>query len=355
MTLSKFIQTADLSTWLEELSQKNEVITPGYEGETLLFKPFAPEREVIIDYAATSPPKEVLFPQSEILFDFTTAKDPENPGRVMVDVRENLPAESTVVFGGRPCDARGFTMFDRIYLNEKAPDIYYAARRNNTSFITIACQHVENTCFCHWMGSSPCDDEGSDVLAIPVQGGFYLKAVSGKGEQLLTSPLLKDGTEKKNEADTFCQERVDSMGMAPDLSGAPDKILKVFDDMKFWEGVSAKCLSCGACTYLCPSCYCFNISDEDRGTQGKRIRSWDNCMSAQFTMEASGHNPRPTKAHRLKNRVSHKFSYYPKIHGGVFSCCGCGRCIKSCPAGIDIRDIVLQAMNYTPETAGEQK
>lgn len=355
MTLAKFIHTTDLHTWLEELSQTNSVISPVYEGETLLFKPFVPGQEIISDYAATSPPKDVLFPKSEVLFNFTHTKDPENPGKVMVDVRENMPSGSTVVFGSRPCDARGFTMFDRVYLNEKSPDIYYAERRKNTFFITLACKQIENTCFCHWVGSSPCDAEGSDVLAIPAQDGFFLKAVSDKGEQLLTSGLLKDGAGTSSEAEKFCKDLVNSLEKAPDLSTAPAKILATFNDMKFWEGVSAKCLSCGACTYLCPTCYCFNISDENQGTKGKRIRSWDNCMSPQFTMEASGHNPRPTKAHRLKNRVSHKFSYYPQLHDGVFSCCGCGRCIKSCPAGIDIRDIVLKAMDYTPETAKENK
>jgi len=351
MELTKFIRTADLGAWLAELSQRSRVFAPVYEGEAILFRPFDPNREIITDYAATSPPKDVLFPRSETLLDFTFAKDRDDPGRVKVEVRENLSGESTVVFGGRPCDARGFTMFDRIYLNEKSRDIYYAKRRENTFFITMACRNIEDTCFCHWMSSSPCDPAGSDLLAIPVRDGLFIKAVSAKGGQLLSSTLMTDGADKMDEAEAFCQGATASLGKAPDLSGAPDMIMKTFQDMAFWEGVSAKCLSCGACTYLCPSCYCFTIDDENEGTHGKRIRSWDNCMSARFTMEASGHNPRPTKAHRMKNRVSHKFSYYPLIHDGTISCCGCGRCIKSCPVGIDIRDIVLKAMNYKPETA----
>jgi len=120
----------------------------------------------------------------------------------------------------------------------------------------------------------------------------------------------------------------------------------LFED-DFWKEVAETCLGCGVCTYLCPTCYCFNITDDDLGLNSRRIRTWDNCMSHTFTLEGSGHNPRPTKAHRLKNRVGHKFSYYPDLHGGVMACCGCGRCIKQCPAGIDIRQIVKAAQEYS--------
>ena len=169
----------------------------------------------------------------------------------------------------------------------------------------------------------------------------------------MSSPLLTEGESRVEEAEKVCKEAAAELSLPPDLSDAPAKLLEVFDNMEFWENVSAQCLSCGACTYLCPSCYCFNITDESHGMQSTRIRSWDNCMSALFTMEASGHNPRPTKAHRLKNRVGHKFSYYPNLHDGTPSCCGCGRCIKSCPAGVDIREIVLKAIEFEPAVVEE--
>ncbi len=340
-------------SWLEELAKENSVFAPRYEGDSVIFAPFDAKQEIFIKNAATLPPKKTIFPQSEKLVDFTYSKDPENLSRIMIEGKEILPEGTTVVFGGRPCDVRGFTMFDRVYLSEKAIDIYYKARRDNTSFITLACDATENTCFCHWVDSGPSDSSGSDVLAVPVNGGFFLKAVSDKGDKLLTSKLLSEGESRIDEAAKVCKEATASLSPAPDLSKAPKKLLEVFDNMEFWEDVSAKCLSCGACTYLCPSCYCFNITDETIGMKGTRIRSWDNCMSAQFTMEASGHNPRPTKAHRLKNRVGHKFSYYPDLHDGVISCCGCGRCIKSCPAGVDIREIVLKAIECEPTVAEE--
>jgi heterodisulfide reductase subunit C len=179
---------------------------------------------------------------------------------------------------------------------------------------------------------------------VPVEGGFVLEPVTEAGEKLLQKASLEDPGDKSAQAEAVKEKASKALGEAPDLSQTREKLLSLFDNMEFWEDVSAKCISCGACTYLCPTCYCFNITDEQSGAQGVRLRTWDNCMSHLFTMEASGHNPRPTKAHRLKNRVGHKFSYYPDIHDGNIACCGCGRCIKSCPSSVDIRQIVLQAM-----------
>lgn len=346
MGLVKFLKSADLKAWLEELAKENEVFAPQHAGNAVIFAPFDPTQEVVREHAATMPPKKTVFPQSERLVDFTYRKDPEDLSRVMIEGEEILPQGSAVVFGGRPCDVRGFIMFDKVYLAEKTTDVYYKARRDNTSFITLACEKPESTCFCHWVDSSPSDSSGSDILATPINGGYVLESFSPKGQKLLTSSLLENGDRWISEAQEVNDRAAACLNEAPDLSQAPQKLLDVFDDMDFWERAAEKCLSCGACAYLCPSCYCFNITDETTGMKGSRIRSWDNCMSAQFTMEASGHNPRPTKAHRLKNRVGHKFSYFPDIHDGVTSCCGCGRCIKSCPVGTDIREIVQEAISY---------
>jgi len=131
---------------------------------------------------------------------------------------------------------------------------------------------------------------------------------------------------------------------APDLGRAREALGKRFADAGFWQDMTAHCLSCGACTYMCPTCYCFTISDEGDGMEGRRMRSWDSCLSPLFTREASGHNPRAAKALRMRNRVLHKFSYYPTVWDGAFSCSGCGRCIVNCPVQLDIRQIVLAGM-----------
>nr|WP_084154033.1 4Fe-4S dicluster domain-containing protein [Maridesulfovibrio frigidus] len=353
MAQTKFIKKESLSAWLEELGKQHEVLAPRFEGDSIIFRPYDSEKGLFIDREATAPPKKAIFPQSETLLEYSQIKDMENLTKIAVDVKETIPTTTYVVFGGRPCDARGFTMFDRVYLDGDYVDAYYKARRENTCFITLTCEKGETTCFCNAVGSGPSDSDGSDLLITPVADGYYIECVSKKGEGLLASSLLTDGDSMEAEATKYKEAADASMNEAPDFTGSPEKLLAVFDNPGFWEEMSDKCISCGACTYLCPTCYCFNITDEANGLQGTRIRSWDNCMSAMFTSEASGHNPRPAKANRLKNRVGHKFSYYPDIHGGVISCCGCGRCIKSCPVGVDIREMVKSAIAFVSPVAKE--
>ncbi len=340
---AKFIPGDKVPAWLAELAKERRTAVPRREGGAVVFRPFDPDQPVPLGRQATTPPKGSVFPQCEPLMVFRYEKDPASPDTSQVRVKETIDETPRLVVGGRPCDARGFATFDRVYDAEDVKDLNYLARREHTAFITMACPRPSSTCFCHWVGSGPADTECSDVLMTPVEGGYVLEPVTETGGELLQSSLLEDAGKRLDEAHAVHKRAAEGLGEAPDLSETPGKLLELFDDMGFWEEVSAKCISCGACTYLCPTCYCFNITDEACGAEGARLRTWDNCMSYQFTMEASGHNPRPTKAHRLKNRVGHKFSYYPTIHGGAIACCGCGRCIKHCPVSVDIREIVLKA------------
>ncbi len=110
-------------------------------------------------------------------------------------------------------------------------------------------------------------------------------------------------------------------------------------DSPLWDRVHRTCLGCGVCTYLCPTCHCFVISDTKRGARGERVRCWDACQYPAFTLEASGHNPRPTPRERLRHRMLHKFSYFPKDFG-KHACVGCGRCVEHCPVNLDLREVI---------------
>lgn len=346
---AKFLPTGELISWLARLSGQYRTLVPRREGDAVVFRPFDESAPVEFGERATMPPKSAVFPQCEALLTYAYDKDDENPGKVQVAVTERRDGTPTVVIGGRPCDAAGFTTFDRVYDSDRARDLNYLHRREMTLFISQVCEKPATTCFCTWVGGAPDSSNGSDVLMTPVDGGWVVEAVTDKGGELLEE--LTDAPQSRmDEADTVKKSARTAMGEAPDLAPAREKLLEHFDDMDFWEAMSAKCISCGTCTYLCPTCYCFNITDEQVGHEGVRLRTWDNCMSHLFTMEASGHNPRPTKAHRLKNRVGHKFSYYPSLHGGNIACCGCGRCIKSCPVSVDIRNIVQQSIAVSATT-----
>lgn len=349
MSAIRFLAADKLASWLAEVAASRQVLAPRQEGKAVVFRPLVAGETPSLARATVSP-KAAVFPACETLVHFTGTKDPENPAKLNMKLDDTPDAPARMVFGCRSCDARGFAVLDKPFLEGKFQDAYYKARRDNLLVVTRTCDSPCSTCFCHWTGGGPADPTGSDVLLTAVNGGFVLEAVSEKGEAFLASTKLADGSDKMDEAKAAREKAAASQQPAPDLSKAARRLEQRFTDVDFWAEQTAKCLSCGACTYMCPTCQCFNISDEGDPLEGRRLRSWDNCMSSLFTREASGHNPRMLKAFRMRNRVSHKFSTYPE-NWGAFSCNGCGRCISNCPVCLDIRAIVLAALNADQATA----
>jgi len=331
-----FIPRDAWKTYVESLTKRFALYAPCKDGETVVFRPFEPAGEVCLDRPANAAPKGVIFPQSETLFAFNLKKDADDPKKTDVELDAQIPVADSVILCGRPCDARGFLVLDPVY---KEVDPYYRERRDRTTIVTLACPNPYPGCFCTSVESGPADSEGSDVLVTEVKAGYYLEAVTDKGRALLDSPEVQDGASHKAEAESR-QKAAHGLVKKAFPGGKDVKIWSErFLSDAFWEDVTAKCLSCGACTYLCPTCYCFNITDEQTLTKGERIRSWDSCMFPHFTLEASGHNPRSKKAQRFKQRVGHKFVYYPEKYGSL-ACSGCGRCIRYCPISMEISKVV---------------
>ncbi|MDR3175813.1 MAG: 4Fe-4S dicluster domain-containing protein [Desulfovibrio sp.] len=346
-TAKKFVSFEALPDFLAQLAQGACVYAPRRENKAVVYRPWSPGDNVEFAARPTESCKHVIFPRSEELFSFTRGGEGENPDDSSLILQEASEPGPAVIFGALSCDARGFLAFDPVYdgcgTGGKARDVYYLKRRAITTLVVRTCKTPLNTCFCTWVGGGPASSEGADALMTEIGNGLLFEAVSDKGAALLQS--LPDASAEQGAEATASREAAQGRFPQPaDIKAAPGSLRALFDSAPFWEKQTAQCLYCGACTYLCPTCYCFNITDESNGIRGVRLRSWDNCMSPLFTLETSGHNPRPAKFNRLKNRVGHKFSYYPKIHSGRFSCCGCGRCIKSCPSSVDIRKIVLDAI-----------
>jgi ferredoxin len=206
-------------------------------------------------------------------------------------------------------------------------------------------------CFCTSAGGGLAEKEGSDLFVTELDNGYFVEAIPEKGKKLLGRPRGEDGATFADAA-AKKQEQA-SKALQKVIPGDPEPRIsrEAFESDTFWDEVSAKCLSCGVCTYLCPTCYCFNITDEARLEGGERVRSWDACMFHHFTLEASGHNPRNRKAMRLKQRVGHKFLYYVDKYGTI-ACSGCGRCIRHCPVSVEISHIVAR---LTEGAQGDQK
>jgi len=286
--------------------------------------------------------KGVFFPQREVLLSFKAGGLDEVPA---LDV--NL-----LVFGVRPCDLRSMTWMDEVFGGGGREDPYFARRRRGAVVIGLACDEPCATCFCTSVGGSPYGTDGADVLAsvaaVPSPGAgadaaapdLLLEAATDKGAAFLQEhdALMRPAHPEELDARQTRARAAAARMPVLDFSGVKEMMDAGFDSPA-WETVTRSCLGCGACTYVCPTCHCFDITDESHGERGVRIRTWDGCQYASFTLHASGHNPRNHKRARMRQRLMHKYSYAPETSGAVF-CSGCGRCVRSCPVNLDIRQML---------------
>jgi ferredoxin len=207
-------------------------------------------------------------------------------------------------------------------------------------------------CFCVAMGGSPYGESGLDALAFKREGGIGIKPASQEGAELLKSAGLKEA-DLSGELKAQKEAAEKAQGVPPDYRPIDERgLLDLFQDPQ-WQATAENCLNCGVCTFFCPTCHCFDIQDEESEIGGVRMRNWDTCMSWLFTVHGTGHNPRPSKTERVRQRFMHKLKYIPLKQEGTRGCTGCGRCVVMCPVNIDIRDVALR-MCRPPETLAKQ-
>lgn len=275
--------------------------------------------------------KDFFFPQMENLYEIKmTGKQIE-----VSDTRSEC--EDFVVFGVRGCDVRSFDILDSVYLSDPV-DSYYKNRRDHGTIVSLACNEPEETCFCSLFDIDATNPAG-DVTAWKTEGAMYFKANTEKGEKLLDSVkgILEDGDEAPVEASKAATKEILAKLPLADfnLDGVKAKsLLENFNSDK-WAGLSESCLGCGTCTFVCPTCQCYDIRDFDTGHGVKKFRCWDSCMYSDFTKMAHG-NPRTSQVERFRQRFMHKLVYYPENNNGVFGCVGCGRCLAKCPISMNI-------------------
>lgn len=274
--------------------------------------------------------KDFFFPQVERMTNFKV----DGKKIEIEDIRKEC--EDFVVFGVRACDAASFDILDSVYLAEPI-DSYYQNRREHGVVVTMACTKPSETCFCSVFGIDAARPAG-DVTCWRDGDLVLLQANTEKGEALLLElPMLEDTAE--NAADKVIAsietmlEKLPLKDLSTDAFGG-DKLMKLFDSEK-WADLSEACLGCGTCTFVCPTCQCYDIRDYDTGHGVQRFRCWDSCMYWEFTKTAGG-QPRPTQLERFRQRFMHKLVYYPANNDGKFGCVGCGRCMKSCPISMNI-------------------
>ena len=279
--------------------------------------------------------KDAFFPQSENLY--TCYKD----GKKISIAPEKLQEESFVVFGMKGCDVRGAMVLDKVFLANPV-DNYYAARREHGIIVSLACSQPEESCFCKAFGIDCAEPEG-DVVTWLTADYLYWKPVTEKGEALTAqvADLLEDADDKAvSEQKAAIAATVEKLPYANiSLEGWNGDALKEKFDSPLWEQLYKPCLACGTCTFVCPTCQCYDIKDYDTGNGIQRYRCWDSCMYSDFTMMAHGNN-RNSQMQRFRQRFMHKLVYFPANNDGMYSCVGCGRCVDKCPSHLNILKVI---------------
>lgn len=383
-----------IETWMKQAT----VYAPAGQGGMSAFQPLADPFQVDMNYMndrinTRYPAKALFLPQSEVMFgvrqgQFFSTEDTVKP---------------RVIFGMRPCDIRAIKLLDAVFLTGSSPDPYWARKRELTTIVGLGCHVPGPECFCTSVGTGPfdsCGDRGADAMLTMVDNrhtdiqhtdiqrtdnrhtenghmcnnhmgnnhmgnnhldnnhignNYYgVEIYTPKGQVLFGG--LGDATDSQREAMRQIQLSAAAKVQKPfTTEGIKDRLNALFAS-DFWDRVQQSCLGCGVCTYLCPTCHCFDIVDETKSYE--RVRNWDSCMFRIYSQEASGYNPRPRVKERIRQRIMHKFVYFSeRLQGRVtdschssneIGCVGCGRCVRFCPVNLDIRAIIRLAQEEYP-------
>jgi ferredoxin len=309
------------------------VVGPVRTGEMKLFSVITSPEQLVLDKdLPRKSPKGVFFPQSEIILRYR-----KKEGGVELEDVDNF-APPTVLLGVHPCDAASMEILDKVFAGKYA-DKFYLKRRENTVVVALGCDGpLDADCFCTEVGLAPNSRKGADVYLKRLESGdLHMEALTPKGEQLVSKS-------------SDCLEDAEPLDAAGEASAADEPRFNLdevkawldehFDD-EFWQELALRCAGCGTCAYLCPTCHCFDIVDETRLGEGVRRKNWDSCQFGLFTKHASGHNPRDDQSARFRQRVMHKFKYYVDNFGSTL-CVGCGRCVRSCPVGQSLLEVLVE-------------
>jgi formate hydrogenlyase subunit 6/NADH:ubiquinone oxidoreductase subunit I len=326
-TTRKLIRKQSLEKLYNQLSANRKVYAPVIAADKRVEYKYNPDfMKVTFEHLrSTLSVKNVVFPKVENLFYYTNSRNESSITDIDLD---KIP--EVVLWGAHPCDTAAFDTLSSIFCWD-IKDGFFAKRLEKLLVIGLSCHLSDTYCFCTSVGLSPNSTKGSDILLSKLQNGdYHADILTEIGAGIVnSSPELFEQVSDEKELVTEILRKFDHETVTSKLEGA-------FEN-PYWVENSLRCIGCGACAYLCPTCACFDIQDETRGRNGKRYRSWDSCGFSLFTLHTSGHNPREVQSQRWRQRIMHKFSYMPARNESL-GCVGCGRCSAGCPVDMNIAE-----------------
>ena len=325
-----YINRTDWEKFLAQISKTYRIYAPQEVAGDLAYQLLAPEnvnKTIYGTYRAVQPLKTFFsLPQEK--------------------VTESTPQpDKMIVLGVKNCDLKAISVMDKIFLEGDFVDPFYRERRENTLIISSDCYQPKDTCFCALLDNNPFPEGGFDINLSPIDNGFLLEVGSPKGESFIapiredlkeaTSDLIEKREKKRKEAKEIVIEKNKEF-----KTGRPfPTVVKEEYASPEWEEAAKTCVECGACTNICPSCYCFLLVDTKDEDKFPKVKFWDSCQHTGFARVAAGINPRAKLYERLRNRYLCKYEYRPE-NFGIVACTGCGRCVEACQGKIDKREVI---------------
>lgn len=318
--------------FVKKLADDGSVFYPAQEGEKTHFVKFDQDKEFKPSFGAIRTAENIkhfLFPSRDLV-----AKFPKDA---------QIKSKKQYLFGVKNCDLRGIDVYDRVFLNTEPVDPAYQKKRGNTLLIAADCPEPEDCCFCNLVGLKPYAEALCDLSFTTVEDGLLFVALSDKGKKLLEEnnaffeEASKEAQQERSRIHRNAEKKLNKINEKPlkeNLAGLIENATQEFKHKSRED-----CVECFACLHACPTCYCFLLSDYEKGKDIERIRTWDACYYAAYARVGGGANPRSSLDDRFWNRFQCKFNYF-KSYEGIYSCTGCGRCYRGCSGKIDIREIL---------------
>ncbi len=290
--------------------------------------------------------KSVLFPQTEKML-YTTFDESEPDHHIMKRAQADYSPQAVV--GIKPFDAKALEILHLNFDNGDYRDPYFCDALEATTLVGIAVNSPGSCDFSTSTGTGPFDESALDILLVDTGDQYYAKIITDKGQSFAETCGFEEAADEKaatDEINALKEKAENAVTSEIQYENIAEKSIVELYNAPLWDDIAFSCINCGTCTFVCPTCWCFDIQDESKGNSCTRMRNWDTCMSPLFTLHASGHNPRGEKTSRVRQRFMHKLKYFLDKYDQGIMCVGCGRCVKQCPVNIDIREVCNKLNSY---------